>query len=132
VPKTSVSEPKIVEQAEGLAKRGGVKKHTEELIAHLTEEGPEVGYNPLEEKEGEELGPNSPGEPERKNCLTGKSVNCATGNETQTQTDLSVGGRGRGLQLVLTYNSLLALKLVAAGPFGFGWPGSYSAHLELK
>lgn len=130
--KTSVSEPKILEQTEGLAKRGGVKKHTEELIAHLTEEGPEVGSNQLEEKEGEEFGPNSPGEPERKNCLISKPVNCATGNETQTQTDLSVGGRGPGLQQTLTYNSLLAVKQVAAGPFGFGWTGSYSAHLELK
>ncbi len=86
----------------------------------------------VEEKEGEMLGPNSPGEPGRKNCRAGKPVNCATGDEVQTETDLSVGGRGPGLRQALTYNSLLAVKQATAGPFGFGWTGSYSAHLELK
>ncbi len=47
------------------------------------------------------------------------------------ETDLSVGGRGPGLDSG-TYNSLLAVKQPTAGPFGYGWTGSYSAHLELK
>lgn len=86
----------------------------------------------LEEKELEGLGPNSAGEPNRRHCYTGKPVNCATGDETQTETDLSVGGRGPGLQQALTYHSRTAVKQATAGPFGFGWTGSYSAHLELK
>jgi RHS repeat-associated protein len=103
------------------------RNQIEEMFPNKKQEETEV-----EEKEGELLGPNSPGEPGRQNCLIAKPVNCATGNETQTETDLSVGGRGPGLQQALTYNSLLAVKQATAGPFGFGWTGSYSAHLELK
>ncbi len=77
------------------------------------------------------FGDGSAAEPERKDCLTDRPVNCATGNETQTRTDLSVNGRGPALQLALTYNSQLAVKQTTAGPFGFGWTGSYSAHLAL-
>ncbi len=97
----------------------------------------EIGwaYRPFEGQEGrktEQLGEENEGEPTRKGCLLGYPVNCATGNEVQTQTDLSVGGQGPRLQLTLTYNSLLAVKQATAGSFGFGWTGSYSAHLELK
>ena len=97
----------------------------------------EIGwaYRPFagaKEREGEQFGEENGGEPTRKGCLLGKPVNCATGNEVQSQTDLSVGGRGPTLRLTLTYNSLLAVKQATAGPFGFGWTGSYSAYLELK
>lgn len=84
-----------------------------------------------ETRRSEQLGSGSAAEPGRSGCFTEKPVNCATGNEVQTETDLSVGGRGPGLQLALTYNSLLAVKQATAGSFGFGWTGSYSAHLEL-
>jgi len=103
------------------------REQIEKMFPHKNHEEME-----LEEKESEELGPNSPGEPGRKDCLISKPVNCATGNEVQTETDLSVGGRGPGLQQALTYNSLIAVKQATAGLFGFGWTGSYSAHLELK
>jgi YD repeat-containing protein len=83
-------------------------------------------------RENELFGPGNPGERGRHGCLTGKPVNCATGNETQTQTDLSVGGRGPALRLTPTYNSRLAMKQATPGQFGFGWTGSYSAHLELS
>ncbi len=59
-------------------------------------------------------------------------MNCATGNEFQAQTDLAVGGRGPKLRLALTYNSRLAVNQVTAGQFGFGWTGTYSAHLKLE
>ena len=77
------------------------------------------------------LGGSGEGEPDRKTCFLGGPVNCATGNQVVTQADLSVGGRGPGLALTRTYNSLAAVKQSTAGPFGFGWTGSYSAHLVL-
>jgi YD repeat-containing protein len=85
-----------------------------------------------EERGGEELGEGNPGEPDRHGCRLGKPVNCATGNQTIAQTDLAVGGRGPALELTRTYNSRLAAKQSEHGSFGFGWTGSYSAHLELK
>jgi RHS repeat-associated protein len=64
-------------------------------------------------------------------CFAGKPVNCATGNEVESQTDLTVGGRGPELKLTRTYNSQLAAEQSTPGPFGYGWTGSYSSHLEL-
>jgi YD repeat-containing protein len=84
------------------------------------------------EKESERLGLKNEDEPDRKICELGFPVNCATGNQVVTQTDLAVGGRGPTLGLTRTYNSQLAVKQATAGPFGFGWTGSYSAHLELN
>ncbi len=81
--------------------------------------------------EEESYGSENEGEPNRKYCLLGKPVNRATGDETATQTDLTVGGRGPALDLTRTYNSLLAAHQVQPGSFGFGWTGPYSAHLEL-
>ena len=83
------------------------------------------------EKESERLGPKNEGEPNRRTCSLGHPVNCATGNQFETQTDLAVGGRGLRLNLTRTYNSQLAAKQKEHGPFGFGWTSSYSAHLEL-
>ena len=68
-------------------------------------------------------------ESNRVNC--GKfPVNCAIGNQFETQTDLTVGGRGLGLNLTRSYNSQLAAEQSSPGPFGYGWTGPYSAHLE--
>jgi RHS repeat-associated protein len=78
----------------------------------------------------EEEGSDHESAPWRPGCFAGGSVNCATGNETKTQADLSVGGRGPGLALRRTYNSQLAVRESSPGPFGYGWTGSYSAHLE--
>jgi RHS repeat-associated protein len=89
-------------------------------------------YRPFKERrESEGFGPGNPGAPNKNECSIGDPVNCATGNEMQTQTDLMVSGRGPSLGLGLSYNSRLAAKQSVAGPFGFGWTGSYSAHLEL-
>src|SRR6202034_1331260 len=62
------------------------------------------------EEEEELFGKGSEDEPDRTECFKGKPVNCATGNEVDTQTDFSVGGRGLGLHLTRTYNSRLAAK----------------------
>ncbi len=90
----------------------------------------------LTEREETLYGSGNLAEPLRGGCAKGKPVNCATGNQFESQTDLSVGGRGPALKLTLSYNSQLAFKQTgesaAAGPFGFGWTGSYSAHLALK
>jgi hypothetical protein len=78
------------------------------------------------------FGEENENEPNRKYCMRGGPVNCATGNQVVTQTDMSVGGRGPALEMARTYNSLLAVKQATPGPFGYGWTGSYSAHLEYK
>ncbi len=87
-----------------------------------------------EEHETEEFGENNPAQLGKSKCLIGHPVNCATGNQVETQTDLSVGGRGLGLSFTRTYNSQLARKQFAPEPngFGFGWTHSYSAHIEFS
>jgi RHS repeat-associated protein len=70
--------------------------------------------------------------PNRPSCFLGHPVNCTTGNQVETQTDLAVGGRGPGLHLTRTYNSQLAANQTKPGPFGYGWTGPYSAHLEVN
>jgi len=88
-------------------------------------------WKPLE-KESERYGAKNEGEPDHGTCSLGEfPVNCATGNQFVTQTDLAVGGRGPALGLTRTYNSLLAL-IRPNTAFGYGWTGSYSAHLELN
>jgi RHS repeat-associated protein len=89
-----------------------------------------------EEIEGEFFGEGEEAAPEDKLCMGGKyPVNCATGNQVETQTDLSVGGRGGGLRLTRTYNSKAAFEQgsekAAAGPFGYGWSATDSAHLSM-
>ncbi len=71
-------------------------------------------------------------EPDLNRSCAGDPVNCATGNLIETQTDLSVGGRGPGLNLIRTYNSQLAATQSEHGPFGYGWTGPYSAHLTFN
>ncbi len=81
------------------------------------------------EKEYELWGENNPGKPGEHRCLLGHPVDCATGNQVESQTDLSVGGRGLGLNLTRTYNSQWAAKEPEHGIFGYGWTGPYTAHV---
>lgn len=62
---------------------------------------------------------------------SGKPVNDATGNETEVQTDVSIGGRGPGLRVTRSYNSLNAVEASGPGVWGYGWTGPYDAYLEL-
>ncbi len=78
----------------------------------------------------EEYGPGT--EPKKTGCHEADPVNCATGNEVESQTDLSVGGRGPGLALTRTYNSQQAVTATEHGPFGYGWTGPYSAHITTS
>jgi RHS repeat-associated protein len=79
--------------------------------------------------------PVDPGAPPRESqqneSKCGKPVACATGNETLSQTDLQVGGRGVGLNLTRSYSSQAAAAGVK-GLFGYGWTSSFSDHLILE
>ncbi|HET8815043.1 MAG TPA: DUF6531 domain-containing protein [Solirubrobacterales bacterium] len=86
--------------------------------------GPDIG-------DGDLFGDGSDAAPGLENCLTARPVNCATGNQTEAQTDLVLGGRGPALHLTRTYNSQAAVKAKEAGPWGYGWSGPYSSHLEF-
>lgn len=65
-------------------------------------------------------------------CSKANPINCATGNKTEAHVDLAVQGTGPPLRMVRTYNSQLAANQNSPGPFGYGWTGSYSAHLWLS
>jgi RHS repeat-associated protein len=65
-------------------------------------------------------------------ALCGKPVDCVTGNETERQTDVSIGGRGVGLDLTRTYNAQAAAKAASAGMFGYGWSSSFSDRLVVE
>jgi RHS repeat-associated protein len=127
----------------GRVRNPGEARVKEVTEASLSGEGPlgpwiawvlegEHGTNPLGVSPSEQYGSSNPGETERQDCHKGHPVDCATGNQTETQTDLTVGGRGLGLNLTRTYNSQLAVGQSSPGPFGYGWTGSYSAHLEVS
>jgi RHS repeat-associated protein len=117
-----------------------VEKATEEELLHgsmLRETlawtlGGESGPNPDGISGEEEYGSENEGIPKKSKCMLGFPVNCATGNQTDTQTDITVGGRGPGLSLARTYNSQLAAHESSPGPFGYGWTGPYSAYLEMN
>lgn len=82
---------------------------------------------------GDQLGGGSDAAPGLDNCEKGEfPVNCATGNQFEEQTDLVLGGRGPGLHLTRTYNSQAAAEAKEAGPWGYGWSGPYSSHLEFN
>jgi len=84
---------------------------------------------PASDRVAEEYGVEDQSAPSKPKCFLGKPVNCFTGNQVETQTDLSVGGRGPGLHWTRTYNSQLAATEEQHGPLGWGWTGSYTAHI---
>ncbi len=77
---------------------------------------------------GEQLGPHNPATPNEQRACAGKPVDCSTGNQFESQTDLQVGGLGPGLALTRTYNSQAAS---VGGPFGYGWTGPFSDRLAV-
>lgn len=72
------------------------------------------------------------GSPNVHRCYKAGPVNCATGNQTEEQTDLVLGGRGPGLHVTRTYNSQAAAEAKSSGVWGYGWSGPYSSHLEFS
>jgi RHS repeat-associated protein len=63
---------------------------------------------------------------------SGDPVNCATGDFSESQTDLLIGGRGVPLDLTRTYSAQAAAAASSAGTFGYGWTGSFSDHLAIE
>jgi RHS repeat-associated protein len=66
-----------------------------------------------------------------KRCHMGDPVECATGNLSESQTDLAVGGRGVGLVLTRTYSAQAAVAATGPGAFGYGWSGSFGDSLSI-
>jgi RHS repeat-associated protein len=92
-----------------------------------------VGGPPSSPTAAEEYGFGAnPGAPKVAKVMCGIAVNCATGNDAEQQTDLAVGGRGPGLRVVRSYNALAAAEATEAGPWGYGWTGSYDASLVVS
>jgi len=80
----------------------------------------------------ESYGTANPANPNQTRSCTPKPVNCATGNESVAQTDLSVGGLGVSLTLTRTYNAQAAVTQSSPGLFGFGWSASFTDHLSIN
>ncbi len=81
----------------------------------------------------EELyGLKNPANPNDVKSCVGKPVNCATGNETVSQTDLSLAGLGIPFNFTRTYNSQVAVSAGSPGLMGYGWATSYSDHLAIN
>ena len=89
--------------------------------------GPNTGsltiQHPLKDKADERAGHES-------KCAD--PVNCATGDYSEAQADLSIGGRGVGLDLIRTYDAQAAAAAGSAGAFGYGWSNSFSDHLVVE
>src|SRR5262245_52824701 len=71
--------------------------------------------------ETEKITCNEAGNPYFAPCFDGDPVNSMTGNLTEEQTDLALGGRGPALTVSRSYNSRLAFEAKEAGPWGYGW-----------
>jgi RHS repeat-associated protein len=61
-------------------------------------------------------------------------VNSATGDFWHTFDDISIPGRGFGLDFTRSYSSAVALATATGqeGQLGYGWSGSYNAHLTIN
>lgn len=93
-------------------------------------EGGGAGSSPSgPEKNG---GNGNPGSPKLKLSCAGDPVNCATGYLVESQTDISIGGRGPALHVTRTYNALAAAEAKEAGAWGFGWSGPYGTSLSIN
>jgi RHS repeat-associated protein len=85
---------------------------------------------PVPTKE-ENYGLGNPGNTNVCKVCKGDPIDTATGNLSESQTDLSLNGRGPSLQITRSYNSQLAASQTSAGIFGYGWTGPYSASLTI-
>jgi RHS repeat-associated protein len=80
-------------------------------------------------KTEEGFGLGNPGAEDIVHACSGDPVDCATGNLSESQTDMTLQGRGPALEVTRSYNAQLAAKQTEAGVFGYGWTGPYSAYL---
>ncbi|MGN6662810.1 MAG: RHS repeat-associated core domain-containing protein [Solirubrobacterales bacterium] len=108
----------------------GSYKFTSPATLNVESEG---GTAPTTPEEGEKIGITNPAANEYFfNCFQGAPVDCASGNQTEAQTDLALNGRGPALAITRSYNSQAAAVAKEAGPWGYGWSGPYSSHLEIN
>ncbi len=96
------------------------------IVSHGS--GTLVISNPVRAESRTQYGTSNPSSLGPAPPCSGKPVDCATGNETETQTDIAVGGRGMGLDLMRYYNAQAAAK-GEHGAFGYGWSNSFSDRL---
>jgi RHS repeat-associated protein len=116
----------------GAGDEGGVSVNFENQGSIVTTSGKLIIHDPvLVEEDTQWGGAESPSTPNELHPTCGKPVSCATGNESESQTDFAVGGRGVGLDLTRYYNSQAAADGIK-GPFGYGWTGSFSDHLVVN
>ena len=66
-----------------------------------------------------------------KRCQAADPVECATGDFVESQTDVSIGGRGIGLNLTRGYSAQAAAAAVSPGPFGYGWTSTFRERLTI-
>ncbi|HET8814414.1 MAG TPA: RHS repeat-associated core domain-containing protein [Solirubrobacterales bacterium] len=66
-----------------------------------------------------------------KRCQSADPVECATGDFIESQTDVSIGGRGIGLYLTRGYSAQAAAAAASPGPFGYGWSSAFHEHLTI-
>jgi RHS repeat-associated protein len=65
-------------------------------------------------------------------CYCGDPVETATGDFSESQTDIAVGGLGVGLELTRSYSALAAASATPPGIFGYGWFNSFSDRLDTE
>jgi RHS repeat-associated protein len=65
-------------------------------------------------------------------CYCGDPVETASGDFSESQTDLAIGGRGVGLVLTRSYSAQAAAAATSSGAFGFGWFNSFGDRLDLE
>jgi RHS repeat-associated protein len=63
---------------------------------------------------------------------SGDPVECATGDFTESQGDLAIGGRGVGLSLTRTYSAQAATVATSPGAFGYGWSATFGDLLTVE
>jgi RHS repeat-associated protein len=66
-----------------------------------------------------------------KRCQAADPVECATGDFIESQTDVSIGGRGIGLNLTRGYSAQAAAAALTPGPFGYGWTSTFRERLAI-
>jgi RHS repeat-associated protein len=123
----------VFEKTSG-TERGEIEPHFENLGSIKEETGKLDFLKPVKAEPETQLGgsenPSAPGQAPLPKC--GDPVECATGNFSEAQTDLAVGGRGVGLGWTRYYNSQAAAAANTKGMFGYGWNSSFSDHLVIE
>ncbi len=123
----------VFEKTSGTGK-AEVEPDFENLGSIKEETGKFVFMNPVKAEPTSQYGgsenPSAPGQTPLPEC--GDPVDCATGNFSEKQTALAVGGRGVGLAWTRYYNSQAAAAANTKGMFGYGWSSSFSDHLVFE